>query len=240
MTDLVHIKKGSLTSVSLLDIQDRLDARAQIAETRTTTSTRKARVEQAQRVFATDPTETMVQIEDAAASLAIKFDPSITLESVPLSKAQINKLSDEFVELERLRVEIEAMQGRYRQLIFAHLDETVARVPGRPVSQIPGKVEADGPGEHYIFERRGGNRDNPDLNVEALRSVLPPEVVAVVYKTLHHPAVPAYDEQIFDEGAFGELVDAGVIDLDVVAPHLTPGKWRTPAFYKTPVRGDKQ
>lgn len=239
MTDLVHIKKGSSTQVSLLDIQDRLDARAQIAETRTTTSTRRARVEQAQRVFAVDPTTTMVEIEDAAADLAMTFDSSITLESVPLSKAQINKLSDEFLALERLRVQIEAMQGRYRDLIYAHLDETVTPIPGRPVSQTPGRVEADGPGDHMIFERRGGNRADPDLNAEGLRNALPAEVVPLVYKVLHHDPVPAWDEQIFDEGAFGELVSTGVIDLDVVAPFLTPGKYRTPAFYKTRVDGSK-
>jgi hypothetical protein len=238
-TDLVHIRRGTSTQVSLYDLQDRLDARAEIAETRTTTSTRKARVEQAQRVFAIDPTQTMVELEDAAAELAVTFDPSITLAEVPLSKAQIRKLSDEFIALERLKTQIEAMQGRYRELIYAHLDETVARVPGRPASQVPGKVEAEGDGPRIIFERRGGNRKDPDLDAEGLRSVLPADVVAKVYKTLHHAAVAAYDEPIFDEGAFGELVNDGTIDLDVVAPFLTPGEWRTPSFYKTLVDGAK-
>lgn len=240
MTDLVPIRKGKSTQVSLVDIQDRLDARKQIAETRGTISTRKAMVERAKQELAVDPLGSMVEIQDAAKDLADTFDPSITVDEAPFSKEQIQKISDEFVALERLRVQIEALtESRYRQLVFAHLDETVKPVPGRPVPQIPGKMAAEGPGPHYIFERRGGNRANPDLNVETLHDDLPAEVAAQVYVTIHHPPVPAWDEKVFDEGKFGELVDAGIIDLDVVAPHLTPGDWRTPSFYKTRVEGDE-
>lgn len=238
MTNLVPVRKGHSTQISLAEIQDRLDARNQIAETRTPTSTRKSRVEKAKSEFAVNPLDTLVEIQEAARALANVFDASITSDSAPFSQEQINQISDEFMALERLRVQIEAMEDRYRELTFAHLDETVTRVPGRPVSQTPGKMEADGPGDHYIFERRGGNRANPDLNTETLRGSLSSEVAAQIYVTIHHPAVPAWDEEVFDEAKFGQLVDEGIIDLDDVAPHLTPGKWRTPSFYKTLVKGD--
>lgn len=238
MTELVPIRRGSKSQVSLLDIQDRLDARRQVAEVRSPTSTRKSRVEEAKRAFEIDSTATLVEIQDQARALADAFDPSITQESVPLSQAQINKLSEEFDLLEKLRIQIAALEGRYRSLIFAHLDETGPRIPGRPAGQVPGKVEAAGPGRHYVFERRGGNRSDPDLDAEGLRAELPAEIAARVFVTIHHPAVEAWDEQVFDEGAFGELVDNGAIDLDVVAKHLTPGPWRTPQFFKTLMNGD--
>jgi len=237
MTDLVPIRKGKSTQVSLADLQDRLDARNQIAEARTSSSTRKARVEEAKRAFKLDPLKTMVQIQDLACGLADVFDAEVSLDSVPLSRSDIEKLSNEYFHLDRLKSQIEALETRYRALIFAHLDEVGLKVPGRPPAQVPGKVEAEGPGPHYIFERRGGNRANPDLNTDSLRGALPPEIATQVYLTMHHAAVDAWDEQVFDEGRFGELVDAGLIDLDVVAEHLTPGPWRTPSFYKIFVDG---
>lgn len=235
--DLVVVrKKGKPTQLSLLEIQDRLDARVQVAAIRPpVTSTRKAKVEQAKREFEVDPLDTMVGIQASATKLADIFDPTITPETVPLTQEQKNKLGEEFKALEELRIRIEAMQDRYRAIIFSHLDVVSPYIPGRPPSQVPGKVES----EDYVFERRGGNRENPDLNTETLRDDLTPEQVALVYKTVHHPAVPEWDEPIFDEGEFGDLVNAGKIDLDVVAKHLTPGDWRTPAFYKTPVEGSK-
>lgn len=239
MTDLVPIRKGKATQISLADLQDRLDARQQVAETRTTTSTRKSRVARAKESFSADPLETLVEIQVRAKSLADVFDASITEEAVPLSQEQINALSREYHELDKLKVQIEALEARYRPLIFGHLDETGPKIPGRPPSQVPGKVEAEGPGPHYVFERRGGNRENPDLDTVGLRDVLPAEVAAQVYVTVHHPMVPAWDEEVFDEGRFGELVDEGKIDLDVVADYLTPGKWRTPSFYKILVDGEK-
>ncbi len=141
--------------------------------------------------------------------------------------------------MERLKIELAALEGRYRSLVFAHLDETGPKIPGRPAAQVPGKVEAKGDGSRYVFERRGGNRSNPDLNTESLREVLPQELAAQLYKTVQHPAVPAWEEKVFDMDCFGKLVDDGKIDLDVVADHLTPGKWNTPSFYKTLVDGDK-
>jgi hypothetical protein len=242
MTDLVQIRRSSSTQVSLADLQDRLDARQQVAETRPpATSTKKARIEEAQRAFDLDPLETMVQIQDIASDLADVFDGEITLGSIPLSQAQKNKLSAEWLRVERLQAQLSALETRYRSLVFAHLDETGPKIPGRPAAQVPGKVEAQGPGPHYIFERRGGNRKDPDLDAVGLRDVLPDDIAAQVYLTVHHEAVyaPAYDEEVFDEGTFGRLVDEGKIDLDVVAPFLTPGPWRTPAFYKTLVDGEK-
>jgi hypothetical protein len=233
VTDLVPIRKGKATQISLADLQDRLDARRQVAETRTATSSRKSRVSQAKNKFSEDPLETLVEIQGRAKSLADTFDASITEESVPLSQEQINALSREYLELDKLRVQIEALEARYKPLIFGHLNEVGPKIAGRPASQVPGKVEAEGPGPHYVFERRGGNREDPDLDTAGLREILPAEVAAQVYVTVHHPAVPAWDEEVFDEGLFGELVDKGKIDLDVVAPFLTPGKWRTPSFYKT-------
>ncbi len=239
MNDLVSIRKGGSTQVSLADLQDRLDARQQVAETRTTTSTRKARVADAKKGFAVDPLETLVEIQSISKALVDIFDASITEATVPLSQAQINTLSDEFLQLDRLKVRIEALEARYRALTFGHLDETGPKVPGRPASQVPGKMAAEGPGPHYIFERRGGNRNDPDLDVVGMREVLSPEIVSEVYLTVTHPAIEAWEENVFDEGRFGELVDQGKIDLDVVAPFLAAGKWRTPAFYKTLVDGEK-
>lgn len=237
MTELVSIRKGKSTQVSLSDIQERLDARSQAAETSSVVSTKKARAEKAKREFEVDPEATLEEIQRRARSLAIAFDRTIDLGSVPLSQKQINRLSDEYIELEALQAQVAALETRYRSLVYAHLDETVPKVPGRPAAQVPGKVEASGPGPHIVFERRGGNRENPDLDAIGLRDELPAEVVAQVYVTVHREAVPAHDEQVFDEGRFGELVNEGVIDLDVVAKHLTAGKWRTPSLYKTLVTG---
>jgi hypothetical protein len=237
MTDLVPIHKGQATQVSLLDIQERLDARKQIAETRTGVSTRTGRVEEAKRVFAVDPLATMIEIKERADDLAEVFDGTITMETIPLNQTQINRLSAEFDQLERLKVQLAALEGRYRDLIFAHLDVTSPAIPGRPATHVPGKVEAEGPGPHYVFERRGGNRENPDLDTEGLRSALPPTVVAQLYKTVHHDAVAAWDEDVFDEARLNVLVKEGIIDLDVVALYLKPGKRRTPSFYKTRMDG---
>lgn len=237
MNELVSIRKGKSNQVSLAELQNRLDARAQVADDRSVVSTRKARIEEAKRVFEIDPEATLNQIMLRARTLSDAFDKTIDLNSVPLSQKQINRLSDEFFELEDLKAQVAALETRYRALVYAHLDETVAKVPGRPAAQVPGKVEATGPGDRYIFERRGGNREDPDLDVVSLKDELPDEVVAQIYVTVHHEAVPAHDEQIFDAGRFGELVNDGVIDLDVVAKHLTAGKWRTPSFYKTLVSG---
>lgn len=237
MNELVSIRKGKSNQVSLAELQNRLDARAQVADDRSVVSTRKARIEEAKRVFEIDPEATLNQIMLRARTLSDAFDKTIDLNSVPLSQKQINRLSDEFFELEDLKAQVAALETRYRALVYAHLDETVSKVPGRPAAQVPGKVEATGPGDRYIFERRGGNREDPDLDVVSLKDELPDEVVAQIYVTVHHEAVPAHDEQIFDAGRFGELVNDGVIDLDVVAKHLTAGKWRTPSFYKTLVSG---
>jgi len=238
-TDLVKVRKGGATQVSLADLQTRLDARNEVAETRTTTSTRKARVADAKKGFAVDPLETLVEIQARAQALVDTFDATITEDTVPLSQAQINRLSSEFLQLDKLKVQIEALEARYKTLTFGHLDETGPKIPGRPASQVPGKMAAEGPGPYYIFERRGGNRNDPDLDVVSMREVLPAEVVAEIYLTVSHPAVAAWDEDVFDEGRFAELVDEGKIDLDVVAPFLTAGKWRTPSFYKTLVDGEK-
>lgn len=238
MTDLVPIRKGQSTQVSLADLAERL-ARKQIAEGRTTVSTRKARVAEAKKSFEVDPLDTLVEIQGRAKELADVFDASITEETLPLSQVQINTLSHEFYQLEQLRVQIEALEGRYRVLIYGHLDETGSKIPGRPASQVPGKVAAEGPGPHYVFERRGGNRKDPDLDAEGLRSVLPADLVAQVYKSVHHDAVDAWDEAVFDVERFGELVEKGKIDLDVLADYLTPGAYRTPSFYKTLVDGEK-
>lgn len=238
MTDLVPTRKGKPTQVSLADLQDKLDARRQISETRSGTSTRKARVEDAKRVFDVDPLKTLEEIERRATLLSEVFDRTINQDAVPLNQRQVNRLSYELYQLEKLKVEIEALETRYKSLVYAHLDSTVKKVPGRPLSQTPGKVVAEGPGPHYILERRGGNRGNPSLNTESLREVLPADVAVQIYKTVHHDAVPARDEEVFDEGRFAELVELGVIDLDVVQEHLIPGEWRTPSFYKTLVEGE--
>jgi hypothetical protein len=237
MNELVSIRKGKSNQVSLAELQNILDARAQVADDRSVVSTRKARVEEAKRVFEIDPEATLNQIMLRAQTLSDAFDKSIDLEAVPLSQKQINRLSDEFFELEALQAQVAALETRYRALVFAHLDETAPKVPGRPAAQVPGKVGAKGPGDHYIFERRGGNREDPDLDVVGLKDELPAEVVSQIYVTVHHEAVEAHDEQIFDAGRFGELVNEGVIDLDVVAKYLTAGKWRTPSFNKTLVSG---
>lgn len=238
MTDLVPIRKGKSTQVSLVDLADRV-ARQEIAETRTSVSTRKARGEAAKKQFKLDPLETLVEIQGRARALADAFDATITEATLPLSQAQINTLSYEFYQLEQLKLKMDALEGRYRTLIYGHLDETLPKVTGRPAAQVPGKVEAEGPGPHYVFERRGGNRANPDLDAEGLRDALPANLVGQVYKTVHHDAVPAWDEPVFDETTFLALVDDGKIDLDVVAEYLTPGEYRTPSFYKTLVDGEK-
>lgn len=240
MTELVPVGKSKKNQVSLLDIQDQLDARQEIAQTREGVSTRKARIEGAKRVFAVDPLKTLAEIEAQAQDLTDVFDASIDESSIPLSQDQINSLSEEFLRLERLKVQIAALETRYRSLLFAHLDRTGPKIPGRPPAQVPGKVEAHGPGPHYIFERRGGNREHPDLNLQTLRADLAPEIANQVYVTVHHPATEAWDEEVFDESRFSQLVDEGEIDLDIVAPHLTPGKWRTPSFYPTFIAGSTE
>jgi hypothetical protein len=239
MTDLVPIRKGHSTQISLVRLQDLLDAREQVDDTKTTLSTKKARAAAAKKSFELDPLKTMVTIQDLAGDLADIFDGEISLESVPLSQDDVDKLSNEFMHLERLQAQIAALETRYRTLIYAHLDQTSPKIVGRPAAQVPGKVEASGPGPHIVFERRGGNRSNPDLDTEGLREVLPGHLADMIYKSVHHPAMEAYDEPVFDEAEFGRLVDAGLIDLDVVAEFLTPGAWRTPAFYKTLVDGEK-
>lgn len=238
MTALVSIPKDKPTKVSLLDLAERV-ARQQIAETRTVTSSRKARVAAAKEDFKVDPLATLGEIQRRAQALAEVFDATIIEDTLPLSQAQINTLSNEYLELDKLRVQIEALEDRYRSLIYGHLDEVVKKVAGRPASQTPGKVEAEGPGPRYFFERRGGGRANPELDAEGLRRALPPELVVEVYKTVHHDAKDAWDEEVFDEGRFEELVKSGQISLDLVANYLTPGEWRTPSFYKTLVDGDK-
>ena len=237
MTDLVPVRKGKPTQISLADLQERLDARSEIAKNRSTTSTKKSRIEEAEKVFRVNPYETLVEIQILATNLADLFDDSISVETTPLSQADVDQLSEEFSHLERLKAQIVALETRYRELIFSHLDKTSTKVPGRPASQVPGKVEASGPGQHYVFERRGGNREAPELDTEGLREALPEEIAAQIYVTVHHDPVPAWDEKVFDEAKFGELVDSGIIDLDVVAKYLTPGSWRTPSFYKTLVGG---
>lgn len=239
MTDLIPVRKGKSTQVTLVDLQDRLDARKQIEATRTTTSTKKSRLEQAHAAFKVDPLKTLVEIQDLACDLADVFDAAISLDSIPLDQAAVDRLSNEFVHIERLKERIAALETRYKTLVFAHLDETGPKIPGRPASQVPGKVEAQGPGPRYIFERRGGNRENPDLDTVGLKNELPEHLVAEIFATVHHEPVAAWDEEVFDEGRFGELVEEGKIDLDLVARYLTPGKWRTPAFYKTLVDGDQ-
>lgn len=241
MTELVPLRKGKpIIKVSLDDIQDRLDARQpeEVVEAPLVVSSKKSRVAAAKRSLQADPLATVVRIQNRAADLSSAFDQRITLDQVPLSREQIERLSAEYLEFERLKVEIEALDTRYRELIFAHLDETVDRIPGRPISQTPGRVEADIRGPHHIFERRGGNRANPTLNTDTLRAALPAEVADQIYVTIHHKAVEAYDEEVFDEARFAELVDNGTIDLDIVAEHLLPGEWRTPTFYRTLVDGD--
>ena len=237
MTDLVKIPQGSTKQVSLADLQDRLDARKQISETRSPTSTRKGRVEEAKRVFTVNPMETVAKIEELSSRLADVFSDKITMDSVPLTQDQINKLSQEFVYLERLKVQIEALETRYRDLVYSHLDKTGPKVSGRPASQVPGKVSAEGPGEHYEFERRGGNRANPLLDTAGLRGELTEELASQVFVVRRHKAVEAWEEELFDEARFLELVESGDIDLDLVAKHLKPGSWRTPSFYKTLVDG---
>src|SRR5689334_21372572 len=101
MTDLVHIPAGTSRQVSLADLQDRLDARKQVEETRSPTSTRKARVAEAKRDFSVNPIVVLDEMRDLARRLFDVFDPKITEESVPLTQAQINKLSEEFLHLER-------------------------------------------------------------------------------------------------------------------------------------------
>lgn len=239
MTDLVPIRKGTAERVSLADIQNLLDARKKVEETRApSTSTRKGRIEAAKQAFVVSPLETLMGILNSARELFDAFDSTIDKDSIPLNEEQKKTLSDEYLHLEDLKTKIAALEERYRELIFAHLDKTVPKIPGRPASQMPGKVEPSVSGPHYVFERRGGNRANPDLNTESLRRVLPPELAAQLYGKIHHDPVPAWDEPVFDEGRFAELVDAGLIDLDIVAEHLTPGAWRTPSFYKTRVEGD--
>jgi hypothetical protein len=240
MTELVPTRKGKTgqTSVSLAEIQNLLDARNVVAETRTPTSTRKARIEEAKRNFDADPAETVDKIYDLASQLSIVFDEKITPDSVPLTRDQVRKLSDEYLRLDHLKAQIAALETRYRDVIFSHLDETLPKVPGRPAAQVPGKVEAEGSGARYVFERRGGNRANPTLNTEGLRAALPAHLADQIFVTVHRPAVAAYDEEVFDEATFGRLVDEGKIDLDTVAEHLTPGEWRTPSFYKTLVEGE--
>lgn len=237
MTDLVPTRKAG-KSITLADLQNLLDSRADIAKGREVVSTKKARIEQAKENFKIDPEATVDEIHDLFSDFAKIFDPDITLDSVPLNRAQINTLSEEYRRLDQVAARLEALMGRYRATIFAHLDETVDRIPGRPVSQTPGKVEADGPGEHYIFERRGGNRANPDLDTKGLREELPAHIVAQIFATVTRPAVEAYTEEVFDEAKFGELVNSGAIDMDLVAKHLKAGKWREPSFHKTLVEGE--
>lgn len=240
-TDLVPVRKGGAAQISLSEIQDRLDRRKTVEQVRAevTNTTKKARAAQAKAAFRESPLETLINIQAEAEALAYVFDASITAQSVPFSQAQIDKLSQEYGHLEKLMLQLAALEERYRELTFAHLDETGPKIPGRPASQVPGKMEPSGDGPRHVFERRGGNRNHPDLDVVGLRKVLSPEQVAQLYVTVNHPAVPAWKEEVFDEGRFGELVDKGDIDLDVVADFLTPGEWRTPSFHKTLVGGEK-
>jgi len=239
MTELVPTRKDSADhQITLAEIQDQLDARNQQVETRSSAPSRKSRVAGAKRAFDFDPEKTLDEIKLRANLLAEVFDRGITEAAIPLSQRQINRLSYEFYQLDKLKIELEALETRYRALVYAHLDNTVERIPGRPASQTPGKVAAEGPGPHHVFERRGGGRSSPTLDLDSLREALPQNIVAELYKTVHYEAVPARDEERFDQSRSLELVDAGVIDLDVVAEHLIPGEWRTPSFYKTLVDGE--
>jgi hypothetical protein len=237
MTDLIPIRKAKATQVSLADLQVILDHKKAAEETRSPASTLKARVEEAKRDFAANPIVVLDEMRDLARRLFDVFDPKINSESVPLTQSQVNSLSREFLYLEKLKVKMEALEARYRDLIFGHLDKTRPQVPGRPASQVPGVVKAEGPEDHYEFERRGGNRKDPDLNVQGLLKELPEDVANKILVTVHHEATEAWDETVFDEHEFIKLVDSGVIDLDTVAKHLTPGEWRTPSFHKILVHG---
>lgn len=233
MTDMVHVRKSSKAQVSLAEIQNMLDAREEATEVRGVVSTKKARIEQAKRDFNIDPLATVEEISDLTNELCMKFDEEIGLDSVPLRQSEINTLSDEWLLIERIKAHIEALETRYRALTFAHLDEVNPRVPGRPAAQVPGKMAATGDGPRVVFERRGGNRKDPDLDAEGLRKELPAHVAAKIYKTVVHPAVEAYEEEVFDEAEFFKAVEEGEIDLDTIAPYLTPGEWRKPSHYKT-------
>lgn len=235
MTDLVVTGKNSKGQVTLSALQDLLDAREEAAEARGVVSTKKAQVEQAKREFALDPLATVEDMHALVTKLCSIFGDEIDRDSVPLRQIEIDTLSEEFKLVEEIKAKLEALEGRYKELIFAHLDETGPRIPGRPACQVPGKVEASGPDDHYVFERRGGNRADPDLNTDGLREVLPAHLNAKIFATVVHPAVEAYEEEVFDEVEFGKLVEAGQIDLDTVAKYLTPGPWRKPSFWKTRV-----
>lgn len=238
MTSLVPVHKDGSTQISLTDLQDKLDARAELAAEGTgAVSTRKSRVAKAKQDFQADPVRTVLNIEVMASDFVDAYDDTITVDSVPLAQDQINQISNEWMRLDRLKTEIEALETRYRELIFAHLDETGPKIPGRPASHTPGQVAAEGPGPHIIFARRGGNRANPELDAEGLKAVLPDEIAAQLFVTVHHDPVPAWDEKVFNEERLNELVASGQIDLDTLAPFLKPGARRTPTFNKTLVDG---
>lgn len=240
MTDLVNFSENQKPSqLSLAEIQSRLDARQiETPEGRpVVASTKKAMAEKAKADFESNPIVVLDEIRHLASALFNVFDPKITVETVPLTANQVVRLSGEFYKLEQLKTKIAAIEPRYRELIFAHLNKTLPKVPGRPAAQVPGKVEAEDPEPHYVFERRGGNRGNPDLDVKSLCEELPDDLVAQIFSTVHHEPVAAWDEEVFDEARFGYLVESGAIPLDLVAKHLKPGAWRTPTFYTTLVEG---
>lgn len=237
-TDLVPVRKGTATQISLASLQSLLDSRKVVEESHTVTSTQKSRIASAKKGFEESPLETLLRLQESARALADTFDATVTTATVPLSREQIKQVSDEYLILEQIKIMVTALEPRYRELVFAHLDETVTRVPGRPVSQTPGKIEAETTGDHYIFERRGGNRGNAVLDTDGLRAELPAEVAAQVFKTVTHAPVPAWTEEVFDQGALEELANRGLVDLDVVAKHMTAGKWNTPTFNKTLVKGE--
>lgn len=174
------------------------------------------------------------RISDVLSTYVEKFfvDRVDMQEPRELTQEEVDKLAQEYLDLEQMSELITSRHQMMRWMTFQSLNEKYAsedekmKVDAKtPPQQRKGRLESQAFGR--AFCREGGNRTPAAINWSRLRAELPADVFNEVCDA---EIIPEHVEYTPNEKKFMAAVLEGRVPMELLRDAMVPGKWQTPKF----------
>ena len=146
---------------------------------------------------------------------------------------EVRALGEEYVSWQKISDFLDSRNKTFRSLVFKTLDENSEKLnSSTPPHQTKGKIEVETSEGKLSFNREGGDRKKPTVDVERLKEIVGEARFSKLVDKIkvRRQIIPAHTEEKFSEEKFVEAVYNGEITLEEAEQVLIPGEWQTPRF----------
>lgn len=150
-----------------------------------------------------------------------------------LSQEQVDALGEEYLLWQKFNDFLESRNKTFRGMVFSTLDEQASQTSSSvPPHQTKGKLVANTSEGKLSFNREGGDRKKPTVDVDRLKEVVGDSRFEKLTDKIkvRRQVIPAHTEEKFSEEKFVEAVYNGDITFEEAQEVLIPGAWQTPRF----------